>query len=92
MNKFGAFLKRQDAFGEPVTINYKGDASYNTIFGGTLTLFENFFIIVVAILGLIELMAYKDPNVTQFKIYDARENGKEFNFGEHHGNFLFALY
>ena len=64
MVDLGAFIRRQDAFGEPVTINYKGHASYNTIFGGAITLVEKIFILVVAILGLLDLVNYKDPNVT----------------------------
>ena len=61
----GRFLKRQDAFGEPVTINYRGEATYNTMWGAFWTIVEKVFILVVAILGLIDLLAYKDPSVTQ---------------------------
>ena len=32
-----AFLKGQDVFGQPVTINYKGEDNYNTAVGGFLS-------------------------------------------------------
>ena len=55
MNKFGAFLKRRDSFGEPVTINFGGEAVFNTIIGGVLTLAVNIFILTVATIGVIDL-------------------------------------
>ena len=38
MNSFIKILKGQDAFGEPVSINYGGEAKFNTLIGGTLTM------------------------------------------------------
>ena len=37
MKKFVEFLKKQDAFGHAVTINYRGDEKYRTVCGATLT-------------------------------------------------------
>ena len=60
----GDVVRGQDAFGEPVTINYKGGATYNTILGGAVTLVEKIFILVVGVLGLLDLVSYQDPNIT----------------------------
>ena len=38
MNWLGKTIKRQDAFGTPITVNYKGDSTYKSIFGGVVTL------------------------------------------------------
>lgn len=48
--------------------------------------------LVVAALGLMDLVAYDDANVTQFQVFDARTDGREFNFGELLGNFFVAIY
>lgn len=66
MARLKKFIKNQDAFGKPVKINYKGQETYKTFYGGCLTLAHKIFILIVALLGLIDLVAYEDPNVTQF--------------------------
>ena len=91
MKVIQAFLKGQDAFGQPVTINYRGDAVYKTALGGVLTVAQRIFILIVATIGVIDLFSYKDPNITQYKIYDKREDGTELNFGELKGGFWFGL-
>ena len=59
-------MQEQDVFGEPVTIGYKGSATYKTPWGALLSVLEKVFILIVACMGLADLFAYKDPNVTQF--------------------------
>ena len=91
MTSVAEFLRKQDAFGYAVTLNYRGDDMYNTAWGGILTLAQKVFILVVAVMGVIDLFNYKDPNITQYKIYDKRNDNREFNYGELHGAFLFAF-
>mgnify|MGYP000987909821 CR=1 FL=1 len=63
MKSVGEFLKRQDAFGQAVTLNYKGEDVYNTKWGAFLTLAQKIFILIVAIIGVLDLLNYKDPNI-----------------------------
>ena len=92
MKRLGGLLRRQDAFGEPVTINYRGDKTFTTMLGAVVSFVEKVFILVVAVMGLIDLFTYKDPNITQFSIYDTRIDNKEFNFKQANGGFLFAIF
>ena len=80
MTNFQAFIRRQDAYGHAVTVNYRGDSSYKTLWGGFLTIAQNSFILIVAIIGLVDLFEFNDPNVTQFTVYDQRKDGIEYNF------------
>lgn len=77
MKKFGKFLKKQDAFGHPVTINFSGDDNFKTAWGTLLTLMQKVFILVVSILGVIDLYNYRDPNITEYTIFDKRNDGTE---------------
>ena len=74
MKRLGGLLRKQDAFGEPVTINYRGDTTFTTMLGAIVSFVEKVFILVVAVMGLIDLYTYKDPNVTQYSIYDMRND------------------
>ena len=91
MRSFAAFLKGRDAFGERVSINYDGEGTYNTAWGAILTLAQWIFILVVATLGVIDLVNFEDPTITQYKIYDKRQDDQEINFGENYGGFLIGL-
>ena len=82
---------KQDAFGHAVTLNYKGEDVYNTEWGAFLTIGQKIFIFVVATIGLLDMYTYKDPNLTQYSIFDSRVDGKEFNFKENYGQFLFSI-
>lgn len=54
-----------DAFGEAVTVNFKGESSYKTLIGALCTICLNGFILVYTVLALIDVMQYKDPQITQ---------------------------
>ena len=92
MRSVRRFLKKQDDYGHPVTINYKGEDKYQTAWGAFLTILQKIFILVVAVFGLVDLFAFKDPNITQFSIFDKRTDDVEFNFGEMHGGFYFGFF
>ena len=70
----GEFLRKQDAFGHAVTINYRGDENYRTMWGAFLTLLQKVFILVVSIGGLIDLFSFKDPKIIQYAMFDDRKN------------------
>ena len=92
MKQIGEFLKRQDAFGQPISINYRGEERYNTVWGAVLTLAQKIFILIVAVIGVIDLFAYKDPNITQFKIFDKRNDDTVINLAENHAMFLIGFF
>ena len=58
-----------------MTLNYKGEDMYNTEWGAFLTIAQKIFIFVIAIMGILDMFAYKDPSVTQYSIFDKREDG-----------------
>ena len=92
MKRLGGLLRRQDAFGEPITINYRGETTFTTMLGAIVSFAEKVFILVVAVMGLIDLFTYKDPNITQYSIYDSRQDNKEYNFKEANGSLLFGIF
>ena len=91
MRSLGEFVKKQDAFGYAVTLNYKGEDMYKTMWGAILTLAQMTFILVVAVIGVMDLVAFKDPNITQYRIFDKRDDNTELSFSELHGGFFFAI-
>ena len=54
-----------DSFGENVTVNYKGESTYKTLIGAFFTICLGGFIFAFAIMTIIDLMQYKDPQITQ---------------------------
>ena len=65
MSSFLPFLKNQDVFGEPVTVNYNGDATFKTWIGALSSIAIKTFIIIFATTQVIDLFNYQDPQITQ---------------------------
>ena len=42
-------------------------------------------------MGILDLFAFKDPNIVQYTIYDKRDDDTELNLGENQGGFIFAI-
>ena len=74
MKSVGAFVKKQDRFGQPVTINYRGDDTFRTTWGATLSLAQKILILILTVRGVLDLFSHQDPNITQYKIYDKRND------------------
>ena len=91
LTSFSEFLKGQDVFGHPVTINYRGEDAYNTAWGAFLTIVQKVFFLVIAVMGVLDLLAHKDPNIVQYTIYDKRNDDSELNLAENKGGFIFAI-
>ena len=64
MPSITSYLRSYDSFGEPVSLNYKGDSSYKTLLGAVLTLCLNTFLLVYAADQLLALVKYQDPTVS----------------------------
>lgn len=64
---------------------------YRTLWGALLTLMQQGFILIVALIGIIDLFNYKDPNIIQYTIFDKRTDPAEINFGDNYGSFVFGF-
>ena len=87
-----SYLRSYDSFGEPVSLNYKGDSSYKTLLGAVMTLCLNTFLLVYAADKLLALVKYQDPSVTQYTIYEPRNESDAFNLGEAKGSIVFGMH
>ena len=58
---FGNFVRSFDVFGEPVSLNYKGEQSFKTIIGALFTLVLKLFIIFYAATALLDMFARANP-------------------------------
>ena len=56
-----------DSFGEAVTVNFKGERTYKTSIGALCTISLKSFILAFSIMSIIDLMQYRDPQITQVR-------------------------
>ena len=68
MGKFLSRVRDLDSFGMAVSVNYRGDSMYRTLPGAFLTLILKVFILVFTILSVLELLAHRNPNVSQVSL------------------------
>ena len=61
MFKFIDLIRSLDKFGEPISLNYKGETSFKTILGATFSIALNVFIMVYAFGQILVLANYEDP-------------------------------
>ena len=61
------------------------------MWGAILTLAQKIFILIVALIGILDLFSYKDPNITQYKMFDKRNDDTEYNLAENYANFLIGF-
>ena len=76
MFKFIKYIVSLDAFGEPVTLNYRGKSTYKTGLGAFFTICLRAFILTYGLLSIIDVLSYEDPQITQYTIYQKR-NGNQ---------------
>ena len=70
-------VKKLDAFGQPVTVKYDGESSFNTHVGGILTCVIQTFMLVFTLSQVINLVKYEDPQITQFTVFAKRDLDSE---------------
>ncbi len=75
MKSILSYIVSVDSFGEPISVNYKGDSSYKTLIGALATIVLKTFVLVYASIQLIGLFEYADPDITQYVIYEPRTDG-----------------
>ena len=59
------YFKSLDAFGEPVSLNYSGSSSYQTMAGALVTLIIRCFMIVYSVTQFLVVYNYEDPIIGQ---------------------------
>ena len=91
-NQLKSFFTSFDVFGEPVSVNYKGESSFRTSPGALFTIMIKAFLLVFVVQGTLSLFNYEDPQVFQYTIYESRRDGKKVNLGESRGNFAFVWF
>ena len=50
------------------------------------------FMLFFIVTSVIDLIDYKNPQITQYQIYDNRSDGRELNFKESYGDIIFGFY
>ena len=60
-----SFLKSQDSFGEPVTMNYKGESSYKTLVGAIMSIAIKTFVLAFAVQQIDKVVRYDDADIIQ---------------------------
>jgi len=61
-------LRSLDIFGEAVSLNYKGDSAYKTLPGAAFSVVLQVFLLVYTLLGLLDLLAYRNPQIVQVSL------------------------
>ena len=61
---FGTFLLRRDILGHKISMNYRGNTSYNTYFGSLISIVIYILVLVQLFEKLFELVDMTDPNIT----------------------------
>ena len=64
MVKFIKYLTSLDAFGEPVTLNYRGDSTFKTGIGAFFTIILRTFIFGYGLIMLIGVLQFEDPQIS----------------------------
>ena len=60
---FSELLKSLDAFAKPVTVNFRGDSSFATMTGGTITACLYLFLMLQLLFNVNSFYNKKDPVV-----------------------------
>ena len=64
MRSFTTYLRSFDKFGEPYSINFKGNQSHQTLFGGILSIIAAICTILYGLKKVQKLVLLGDPNIT----------------------------
>ena len=65
-NSLTRFLRNRDSFGHAVQLIYKGNKTYNSIFGGIITLMIQTLTLIMVIQAVTELASMEDPLIINY--------------------------
>ena len=86
------FLLAFDAYGNPISVNFRGATSYKTGLGAVFTVLIKGFLLFYLATSLLDLREYKDPQITQYTIYDPRITDDQVNLADSRGTFIFSVF
>ena len=66
--KLRDFFVSFDSFGEPISVNYKGETSYKTGVGALFSLVIKSFLLIYATQKILTLFNYEEPAITQVSL------------------------
>ena len=90
-SSFSNYLRSFDDFGATVKINFKGAMTFQTLLGAILTFARVGLVLTFAVAGFISLITYQNPQITQFRVFENRNDNQELNLSANHGEFLFGF-
>ena len=90
-SSFKNYLKSFDDYGATVKVNFKGAMTFQTWIGAILTFARVGLVLTFAVAGLISLITYQNPQITQYRVFENRNDNKELNLGASHGEFIFGF-
>ena len=65
-NCLARFLRKRDSFGHAVQLIYKGNETYNSLFGGIVTLMVQALTLIMVIQAVTELASMEDPLIINY--------------------------
>ena len=65
-NSLARFLRNRDSFGHAVQLIYKGNETYNSLFGGIVTLMVQALTLIMVIQAVTELASMEDPLIINY--------------------------
>ena len=78
----GSFIKGQDSFGVPVTVNYKGEDTFKSVCGGALTIIVFILIITQFMAGLVRMIKREQPEYASYFLPKVRPPDDPLNIPE----------
>ena len=90
-NSFLRYFVSFDVFGQPISINYRGRETFQTALGALVTLGLYVFLLTYSMMSVLGALDFQDPKITQYTIFNARDDGTKYNFGELYGSFTFGF-
>lgn len=101
-NKFWKYFKKKakktqkyvtsyDSFGVPITVNYKGDDTYKTLFGAICTLFVVALMLFYSYSGIVQLVERTEPDRTSYKMSVSRDKDDALNLPDNNSQMYIGL-
>ena len=81
----GKTLKSQDSFGAPVSVNYKGEQTHKSIFGGMVTIMATLIILVFFVTRMDKMVNRDNPEYASYFLPVSRSFNNSLSIPELNG-------
>ena len=85
------FLTSFDIFGIPITVNYKGEATYKTFIGFLFSLAVFSLIMMYSLEGSLKMLRREDPERAFYKLASTRSKDDALNLTDSNGQLYIGL-